>query len=149
VGRALRLLIGLAVLVQVTPVYVREDPHLAINSLVLMLGLLVVYSLLHIAQSRHLIVLSPLLGAVVGLAVLVSLYLAGSTQAAVVGYGAGQIAAFTFFGVSLVVAAVRADPGCEVMAIPDVLLRRRVELACLFFSPLDAWERRWRSRRAA
>jgi hypothetical protein len=37
--------------------------------------------------------------------------------------------------------------GCELMAIPDVLLGKRIELACLIFSPLDRLERKLRSKR--
>jgi hypothetical protein len=47
----------------------------------------------------------------------------------------------------LVVAGVRAAPGCEVMAIPNLLFRKHTELACLFFSPLDNLERKLRNKR--
>jgi hypothetical protein len=49
----------------------------------------------------------------------------------------------------LVVAGVRAVPGCELMAIPGVFFRKNSELACLIFSPLDKLERKLRSKRDA
>jgi len=85
----------------------------------------------------------------VGLGTLVAVYLAGAPGGPLLGRGEGELAAGTFLGVSLLVAGVRADPGCEVMSIPSALFRKRAELACLVFSPLDAWERRWRRKRAA
>lgn len=45
-----------------------------------------------------------------------------------------------FFGVSLVVQALRGDRGCEVMTLPTLLFRRRAYLPCLLFSPLDRFE---------
>jgi len=148
-GRVLRILIGLGLLAQVTPVYFHVDPGLAIGAVLLMLGLMAVYSLLHVVVSRRLVTLSPALGAVVGLGTLVAVYLAGAPGGPLLGRGEGELAAGTFLGVSLLIAGVRADPGCEVMAIPSALFRKHAELACLVFSPLDAWERRWRRKRAA
>src|SRR6266571_468540 len=69
--------------------------------------------------------------------------------APLLGRGEGQLAAGTFLGASLIVAGMRADPGCEVMAIPGALFGKHTELACLVFSPLDWLERKWRSKRAA
>ncbi len=149
VGRALRIVIGLLLMIQVVPVYFHVDARLALGALLLMLGLLVVYSLLHIAVSRRIVVFGPGLGAVVGLAILVALYLAGGPGAPLLGRGEGELAAGTFLGASLIVAGMRADPGCEVMAIPGLLFGKHTELACLVFSPLDWLERKWRSKRAA
>jgi len=149
VGRVLRVLVGLGLMVKVTPVYIHVDAGLAIGAVLLMLGLLAVYSLLHFVVSRCLVALGPELGAVVGLGTLVAVYLAGAPGGPLLGRGEGELAAGTFLGVSLMVAGVRADPGCEVMAIPGALFRKHAELACLVFSPLDAWERRWRRKRAA
>jgi hypothetical protein len=149
VGRALRLLVGLLLIVQVAPVYFHVDTRVAFGALLLMLGLLIVYSLLHIVLSRRLFALGSGPGALLGLGILVVLYLAGGLGGPFLGRGEGRLAAFTFLGVSLVVAAVRADPGCEVMALPNAFLRTPAELACLFFSPLDALERKLRSKGAA
>jgi hypothetical protein len=65
----------------------------------------------------------------------------------IVGGGKGQLAAFAFLGISLVVAGVRAAPGCEVMAIPSLLFGKHTELACIIFSPMDRLERKLRSKR--
>jgi hypothetical protein len=147
VGRALRILLGLALIVYVVPVYFQVPVRLTARVLLLMLGLIGVYSLIHIVVSRRIIVFGPCLGAVVAAGLLVALYVAGSSGLPILGRGKGQLAAVTFLGVSLVVAGVRAAPGCEVMAIPSLLFGKHTELACLIFSPLDRLERKLRSKR--
>ena len=42
-----------------------------------------------------------------------------------------------FIGISLIIASVWADGGCEAMAIPDLLFGKRTHLVCLVFSPID------------
>jgi hypothetical protein len=147
VGRALRILLGLALIVYVVPVYFQVPVRLTARVLLLMLGLIGVYSVIHIVVSRRIIVFGPCLGAVVAAGLLVALYVAGSSGLPILGRGKGQLAAVTFLGVSLVVAGVRAAPGCEVMAIPSLLFGKHTELACLIFSPLDRLERKLRSKR--
>ncbi len=146
VGRALRILLGLALMIYVTPVYFRVPVRVAVGSLLLMLGLISIYSLIHLVVSRRIVAFGPSLGAVVALGSLVALYTAGASGLPFVGGGKGQLAAVTFLGVSLVVAGVRAAPGCEVMAIPALLFGKHTELVCVIFSPLDSLERKLRSK---
>src|SRR5437588_11503515 len=112
-----------------------------------MLGLLGAYSVIHILISRRIITFGPFLGAIVANGLLVALYFAGASGLPILGHGKGQLAAVAFLGVSLVVAGVRAAPGCELMAIPGILFGKHTELACLIFSPLDKLERQLRSKR--
>jgi hypothetical protein len=134
VGRALRLLLGLVLMIYVAPVYFRVPARVAVGALLLVLGLIAIYSLIHILVSRRIAAFGPCLGAVVAAALLVALYVAGASGLPILGRGKGQLAAVTFLGVSLVVAGVRAAPGCEVMAIPSLLFGKHTELACLIFS---------------
>jgi len=145
----LRVLLGLVLMVYVTPVYFQVPVRVAVGSLLLMLGLTGIYSLIHIVVSRRIVAFAPFLGAIVANGLLVALYVAGASRLPILGHGKGQLTAVTFFGVSLVVAGVRAAPGCEVMAIPSLLFRKHTELACLIFSPLDRFERKLRSKRGA
>jgi len=148
-GRVLRILLGLALMIYVTPVYFQVPVRVAVGSLLLMLALIGIYSLIHIVVSRRIVAFGPFLGAIVANGLLVALYVAGASRLPILGHGKGQLAAVTFFGVSLVVAGVRAAPGCEVMAIPSLLFGKHTELACLIFSPLDRFERKLRSKRGA
>src|SRR6266404_1230683 len=149
VGRVLRIVLGLVLMVYVVPVYFKVPARVAMGSLLLVLGLIGVYSLIHIVVSQRILAFGPCLGAVVANGLLIPLYVAGGSGLPIFGHGKGQLAAVTFFGISLVVAGVRAAPGCEVMAIPSLLFGKHTELACLIFSPLDKLERKWRSKRGA
>jgi hypothetical protein len=146
-GRVLRILLGLVLMVYMAPVYFQVPVRVAVGSLLLMLGFIGVYSLIHIVVSRRIVSFGPCLGAVVASGLLVALYVAGASELPILGHGKGELAAVTFLGVSLVVAGVRAVPGCELMAIPGVFFRKDTELACLIFSPLDRLERKLRSQR--
>jgi len=130
IGRALRILLGLVLIVYTVPVYFQVPVRLTVEVLLLMLGLIGVYSLIHVLVSRRIVAFGSCLGAVV----------------AFLGHGKGQLAAATFLGISLVVAGVRAAPGCELMAIPGLLFGKHTELACIIFSPLDRLERKLRSK---
>jgi len=148
VGCVLRVLLGLVLIVYVTPVYFQVPARVAVGSLLLILGLIGVYSLIHIGISRRIIGFSPCLGAAVAWGLPVALYVAGASGSPILGRGKGQLAAVTFLGISLMVAGVRAVAGCEVMAIPALLFGKHTELACLIFSPIDRLERKLRSKRA-
>jgi hypothetical protein len=51
-------------------------------------------------------------------------------------------AALLFVGGSMMLAAFRADAGCELLALSNWLLRRNDQLACAVLTPLDLLERR-------
>ena len=148
-GRALRILLGLVLIAYVAPVYFQVPVRVAMGALVLVLGLIGVYSLIHIVLSRRVVAFGLCLGAVVANGLLIVLYVAGGSGLPIFGHGAGQLAAVAFLGISLVVAGVRAVPGCELMAIPGAFFRKDTELSCLVFSPLDEVERKLRSKHSA
>ena len=146
-GRVLRVLLGLALIAYVTPVYFRVPTRVATGSLLLIIGLIGIYSLIDIVVARRIIIaFSPRAATLAVHGLLVALYVAGAFRLPIFGHGAGQLAAVAFLGISLVVAGMRGVPGCELMAIPDVFFRKGTELSCLVFSPLDRLERRLRSK---
>jgi hypothetical protein len=132
-GRALRILIGLALIAYLTPVFFRVPLRFTVEVFLLILGLIGLYSLIHIVVSRRIVGSS--VGAVVAAALLVALFIAGGHGSLIFGHGEGALAVITFLGISLVVARVCAAPGCEVMAIPGLLFQKHTELTCLIFSP--------------
>jgi len=147
-GRALRILIGIGLIAYVTPVFFFRVPlRFTGKVLLLTVGLIGLYSLLHIVVSRRIVAFGSSLGAVLAAGLLVALYVIGVHGSLIFGQGEGALGVITFLGISLVVAGVRAAPGCEVMAIPSLLFRKHSELACLIFSPLDSLERKLRSKR--
>lgn len=52
-----------------------------------------------------------------------------------------RIAIFLFFGASMVLAAARGYDGCEILAVPNTILRRSDALWCPIYSPIDSAER--------
>ena len=146
VGRALRILLGLALMVYVAPVYFQVPARVSVGSLLLIVGLIGIYSVLQMAVSQRIVPSGSGLAAIVANGLLVVLYFIGATGLPIVGGGKGALAAVTFLGISLVVAGVRAAPGCEVMAIPGLLFGKHTDLGCLIFSPLDRLERKLRSK---
>lgn len=148
-GRVLRFLLGLLLLALVVPLYLRVDSSFVVLTLLLMVGLIAVYVLMQVAVFRVGSGLNPWLGAVLALLPAVAVYVVGSPGGILFGRGEGQLAVLTFLGVSLLLAAVRADPGCEVMSISAALLGRHSRLGCLLFSPVDRLEGRMRAKRSA
>lgn len=59
-----------------------------------------------------------------------------------------EVAIWSFFGVSMLVAALRGYAGCEVLAIPNAITGRRDRIGCLLYSPIDAAEARPKRTRA-
>jgi|SRR5918992_4842758 hypothetical protein len=51
-----------------------------------------------------------------------------------------RIALWLFFGLSMVVAGVRGYDGCEILAIPNTILRRNDAIWCPLYTPVDAAE---------
>jgi hypothetical protein len=51
-----------------------------------------------------------------------------------------RVALWLFFGLSMIVAAIRGDDGCEILAIPNTILRRTDAIWCPVHTPIDATE---------
>ena len=111
-----------------------------------MLGLVGIYSLIHIFISRRIIAFGPRLGAFMAVGLLVALCVVSGSAIAILGRGEGELAVVTFLGISLLIAGCEASPGCELMAIPDLLFGKHADMPCLIFSPLDWLERRLRRK---
>lgn len=73
------------------------------------------------------------------------------TMGYVTNYGIGAVLllavttpALIFYGVSMLIAAARDYPGCEILAISNWVTRRDDRMACPVFSPIDGVEARQR-----
>jgi hypothetical protein len=60
-------------------------------------------------------------------------------------YTAGGAA--LFYAAALVIAALRAQPGCEATVLPNLILGRDDQVGCPIFSPVDRAERRLAERK--
>ena len=52
------------------------------------------------------------------------------------------VAIYGFFGVSMLVAALRGYAGCEVLAIPNSISGRTDQVGCMIYTPIDRAEAR-------
>ncbi len=129
VGRILRFLLGAILVITVWPFFSGASPNRILGAVLVAVGLAVFYAVLHWLVSTYLTKLNRCLGACLAILPVFLVFLFGG--------GLGQVGALAFLAVSLVLAAVRADAGCEVMSIPSFILGKRTYLICLLFSPLD------------
>lgn len=140
VGRLLRFLLGAWLLVMIWPFLSRAAPDRVLGAVLVATGLAVLYTSLHWVVSSYLLRLNRWLGAFLAVLPVLAVF--------VLGAGLGEVGALLFLGISLLLAAIRADAGCEVMSIPAVVFGRHTHLVCLLFSPLDWIEEKIISARA-
>lgn len=60
-----------------------------------------------------------------------------------------EVAIWSFFGASMLVAALRGYAGCEVLAIPNSITGRRDQIGCVLYTPIDAAEAKAKAGRPA
>jgi len=140
VGRTLRLLTGSGLIFYVAPIYFRTDLNFNLASLGIVVGLILLYIVVHYVVSRYLPNINQWFGALVALIPVSIVFILGMPGNSIFGRGEGAIAAMTFVGVSLIIDFIRADSGCEVMAIPGLLAKNRTHLACATLTPIDMLE---------
>jgi len=130
IGRVLRFLLGVFFLTEVVPVYQDVTLEGAIARIIWALGLLLFYILLHLIIIKFTPNINRIIGAILAFGPVLAIFF--------IGYGGpAATGALTFLSITLIVAAIRADPGCEVMSIPALFSRKHTHLACLLFSPID------------
>ncbi len=140
IGRAVRLVVAICLVVIDVPVLLRAGSAYNLRTLGLVLALTLFYSLIHRMVSRHWRNLNRWLGAVLAVTPAFLIWFYGQGGGLLFGQGEGGTAAITYIALSLLIDVVRADSGCEVMAIPGLIFRDRTHLACIVFCPFDAME---------
>ncbi len=129
VGRVLRLLAGTALTIHGAQHMISGDTTLNLQAAGMVLGLLLLYTVVHLAISRFVPSINAWLGAVIALAPVILIFALVDPSL--------RFSLVLFIGVSLVVTAIRSDGGCEVMTLPGMLMGKRTHLVCIVFSPLD------------
>ena len=140
VGRTLRLLFGLPIMFYVVPIYFRAGLNFNLTSLEIVVGLILFYIVIHYLVSRYFSNINRWLGALVALIPVSILIALGLPGGPIFGRGEGAIGAITFIGISLIIDFIRSDSGCEVMAIPGLLSKKKTHLVCIAFTPIDIIE---------
>jgi hypothetical protein len=128
------------------PVYLRVPRRIVTESVLLMFGLIGVYSLILIISSRLLVLLSQYLATLIALAVLARVVCSRGIEGTNSWRRKGPASSGHIPRCFINLAGVCAVPGCELMAISSVLFRGHTELACPSFSPLDKLERELREK---
>lgn len=130
IGRILRLILGIFFVTEVYPVFRDVTMAGGLIRLGWALALVVFYILLHIIVVKYLPNINKVFGAVLAFGPFLAVF--------IIGYGGpAATGALTFIAVSLIVASLRGDSGCEVMSLPAVFLGKHTHLACILFSPID------------
>ncbi len=129
VGRILRLLVGIALLIEASRHLSGATALMNVQALATAGGLVAFYAFVHLMISKYVSAIHHCFGAAIAIGPVCLVYILGG--------GIGQLSALLFVGLSLLVAAARADAGCEVMSIPSLLFGRSTHLICVVFSPID------------
>lgn len=139
-GRAARLVVGLLLVGSV--VHGQLATHLRPATWVLGLigfpALVLVWHWWHIRRHPARFYYTSPLSFVLGILLFLGLYLIWWYAPAL---SVTSDAALIFFGGSMILAALRRDAGCEILALSNWLLRRHDQIACAVFAPIDAPER--------
>ena len=130
IGRILRFALGIFFITEIIPVYIAVDSEGIFIRLSWALGLILFYFILHYIILNFALKINSLNGAILAFAPFLAVFAFGYGVPAATG-------ALTFLAVSLIIAAIRSDSGCEVMSIPSAFTGKHTHLCCLLFSPID------------
>jgi hypothetical protein len=124
------------------PVYFRAGWAYNLSSFGITFALAAFYTLLHYVVWRYVPNLNRWLGAALAVTPVFLVWFFGQGGGPLFGQGEGGTGAITYIGVSLLIDFIRADSGCEVMAIPGLIFRNRTHLPCIVLSPFDVLEQK-------
>jgi len=128
ISRILRLVLGVAMVGMVAAPLQRAAWQGRLEVAAVVAGFIVFYLVVHLLVTRYFGWLNPWLGALIAATPVFLVFLGGGI------YAAGAI---LFVGLSLILIAAIGHPGCEVLALPALILGRRTHLACIAFTPID------------
>jgi hypothetical protein len=111
------------------------------------LALLAFYVGVHRVLTRYGNTIPSGLGLLIAVGPPALVFFLGLPGGLIFGKGEGMGAVLLYIGVSLVAMAWRADPGCEVLTLPNGIFRNYVQLPCILFTPIDTLERKLRGQK--
>lgn len=141
VGTVARVLVGLFCLVSVVSDYLQAgfDPASFVLGLLGFPAVLLAWQWVRARHTPTRLQATGPLGFALNAAIFLALYL---TRWYAPGWSFLSDAALLFYGVSMLLAALRGYAGCEVLALSNWLLHRDDQVGCVVFSPIDHLERR-------
>ncbi len=135
VGRILRFALGAFLMAMLTRSLMDASSDVLAWTAFVVFGLIAFYTLTHLLVMRFLPNINRYLGTVLALSPAIAVFILTGV--------AGQMGVTGYIGGSLLLDAITADLGCEVMALPGLFSRERTHLCCLLFSPIDWLENRF------
>ena len=129
VGRILRFVFGAFLLGLLFQSVINASSDVITWSTAVVVGLIAFYTLVHLLVMKFLPNINKYLGTILALSPAVAVFMLTGAP--------GQIGVTGYIGGSLILDAVTADLGCEVMALPGLFFQRRTHLCCIVFSPVD------------
>ena len=129
VGRILRLLTAVALIVEGSGHLIGTSMALVAKTTGVIAGEFVFYAVLHLVISKFFRRVNPWLGAILAVAPVALVFILSPAP--------GKLGTLIFIGVSLLFSALRADGGCEVLTLPGMVFGKRTHLVCIAFSPID------------
>ena len=133
IGRILRFTLGAYCLWLLSRSAVNASLDILIWSTAVVLGLIAYFSIVHFIIMKFQPNINKYLGAILAFSPPIAVFMLLGTP--------GYISVFGFIGGSLILDAVTAGVGCEVMAIPNFIFHKRAHLVCPLFSPIDSIEK--------
>jgi hypothetical protein len=133
IGRTLRLMLGLLLGWITFTVLQMERRPFHQRALAVLGGVTLFYLAAHFALQRYGAGLSRWKGSLLAVAPFVLLFALGGSEV--------RVACVAYGGLSMLLQTLRADAGCEVLALPTALLGRRTRFAGILFAPIDLVEK--------
>ncbi len=134
VGRVLRLLTGLLLVIEGGRHLVGASLTLVATTAGVVLAEFLFYAAMHLLIVRFFSSINRWAGAALAVTPVFLVYVLSNAP--------GKLGSLLFVGISLLFTAFRNDAGCEVMTLPGIVFGRRTHLVCIAFSPIDWVEER-------
>ncbi len=135
VGRILRFVLGALLVGLLYPSVINASSVVLTWSAAVVVGLIAFYTLIHLLVMKYLPNINKYVGTILALSPAVAVLLLSGAP--------GEIAVTGYIGGSLILDALTADLGCEVMALPGLFFQKRTHLSCIVFSPIDWLENKF------
>ena len=129
VGRVLRLLLGVFLVVEGGRHLVGNDSALLAMTAAVVVGEFLFYAAVHLVIVRTGSAIHRWIGALLAITPVALVYVLSNAP--------GKLGTLLFVGISLLFTALRNDGGCEVMTLPGMVFGRRTHLVCVALSPVD------------
>lgn len=129
IGRVLRFILGASLIGLLSQSVMNASMELLTWTTAVVVALIAFYTVVHFLVMKFLPDINKYLGTILALSPAVAVFIFAGA--------AGQIGVAGYIGGSLILDAITADLGCEVMALPGLFFQQRTHLCCIVFSPID------------